>query len=440
MAERNYQESGKSGTQINSGVITGEDYNPKVSGENGLKVYDEMRRSDATVNAALDALIKPVKNANFFVDPASEDAIDIEVGDMVRENLFKQNDWKKFLGEVTTFLPFGFDVHEMVLGPVEVLGKPRIALTKLGYRKQTTIKGWDPTDDGVNVKQMVDGKEYTIPAESVIHFAHKQEGDNFEGISVLRTSYQNWFIKSRLYKIDAVGHERHSLGVLDITVPKDAKDKDRAKLRKAARAMRANEQSYLEHPEGYSVEFLDMKASSMKDTEPSITHHDRQILKNVHAQFLDFGATGAAGSRATSESHSKLLQLSLQEIVEYIVSVIQQKVVNTLVDLNYNGRPYPTLRVGKISEDDVTLISQAIEKFVNAGLFHPTGTDENTTRKMLGYEELDKEQIDAIDYSHKPTAQPGLPALPVKASSNAEVRKLRSAVENALRDRSLKAA
>jgi phage gp29-like protein len=436
MAKKDLSEIGKTGTSINSGVITGEDYNAKVSGESGLKVYDEMRRSDATVNASLDALKKPIKNAKYFVDPASEEQADIDVAEFINDCLFHIVDWKQALGEILTYLDFGFDVHEAVYEAREINGTLRIALVKLGYRKQTTIKKWVLDDGNAGVQQQIDGNYLSIPMERVVRFTHKQEGDNFEGISVLRTSYQNWYIKSRLYKIDAVGHERHSLGVLDITTPKGALDKDKKSIRRAARNMRANEQSYIEHPDGYVVAFLDMKAGSMKNTEPSIMHHDRQIMKNVHAQFLELGANSGSGSKAVSVDHSKLLQLSLQEIAEYIVHVLQHTVVRTLVDLNFTGREYPTLRVSKIDDDDVALLSEAITKFVTAGMIHPNGADENTTRRMLGLKELDEEQIAEIDYSAKPTVLPTAGGV----TASAEIKQLRASVEKALTDEARSAA
>ena len=396
------KEIGSSGVSITGGLITGEEYNPKLSGLSAIKTYDEMRRSDATVNAALNAVKLPILSADFYVDPASDDERDKEVADLVYDCLFHIVDWDKFLEEALTFLDFGYDVHEMVFEPREINGQLRIALVKLGYRKQTTIQKWETRDGQPGISQRDNtGGDYSIPAAKLVRFTHKQEGDNYEGISILRAAFKHWYIKDKLYRIDAVGHERHALGVIDVTTPVGAKDEDKKKMRQYVRNLRANEESYIEHPEGWVVQFLDMKANSLKDVEPSINHHDRQIMKNVLAQFLEIGAAGGTGTRSTSEDHSRLFELAVQSVARRIVQVLQNTVVRTIVDLNYSDREYPTLRVGNISDDNIPVMSEAIKKFVDAGVLHPRPIDENSTRKMIGWSELTDEEIKEAEEQKK---------------------------------------
>ncbi|MDI3211773.1 DUF935 family protein [Arthrobacter sp. AL12] len=392
------KEIGNSGVSITSGIITGEEYNPKLTGKKAIDAYDQMRRSDATVNAALNAVKLPVLSADYEVDPASDDDADKEVAEFVKDCLFHIVDWDQFLGEALTFLDFGHDVHEMVFEPREINGTLRIALAKLGYRKQTTIQKWETTEGKPGIQQQDNtGHTFSIPAEKLVRFTHKQEGDNYEGISLLRAAYKHWYIKDKLYRIDAVGHERHALGIIDVTTPIGATEADKKKMRTLVRNLRANEESYIEHPEGWLVQFLDMKANSLKDVEPSINHHDRQIMKNVLAQFLEIGASGGSGTRSTSEDHSRLFELAVQSVARRVVQVLQNTVVRTLVDLNFTDREYPTLRVGNISDDNIPVLSEAIKKFVDAGVLHPHANDENSTRKMIGWSELTEDEIEELE-------------------------------------------
>jgi phage gp29-like protein len=413
------KEIGNSGVSITSGLITGEEYNPKLTGKSAIDAYDQMRRSDATVNAALNAVKLPILSADFTIDPASDDDVDKEVAEFIQDCLFHIVDWDQFLGEALTFLDFGYDVHEMVFEPREVNGTLRIALVKLGYRKQTTIQKWETTDGKPGIQQFDNtGHTYSIPAEKLVRFTHKQEGDNYEGISLLRAAYKHWYIKDKLYRIDAVGHERHALGVIDVTVPTGALEEDKKKMRQLVRNLRANEESYIEHPEGWIVAFLDMKANSLKDVEPSINHHDRQIMKNVLAQFLEIGASGGSGTRSTSEDHSRLFELAVQSVARRIVQVLQNTVVRTLVDLNFTDREYPTLRVGNISDDNIPVMSDAIKKFVDAGVLHPRAADENSTRKMIGWSELTDEEVEELESNPEPqkTAKDKAEADDIKAA------------------------
>lgn len=391
------KEQGVSGVAIQGGQILSDDYNPQLNGKTAIRAYEQMRRSDATVNAALDAIKLPIQSADFTVDPASEDEADQEVADFIYDCLHHVIDWDKFLGEALTFLDFGYCVHEMVFEPREINGSLRIALAKLAYRKQTTIEKWETEGGQPGITQRsLDGKAYSIPEIKLVRLTRKQEGDNYQGISILRTAYRHWYIKDKLYKIDAVGHERHALGVLDITVPKGATEKDKARIRKLARGLRANQEMYLEHPEGWEIQFIDNKANTLKDIEPSINHHDRQIMKNVLAQFLEIGSAGSSGTRNVSEDQSRLFELAVQTVAKQIVTALQNTVVRALVDLNYTNREYPTLRVGKISDDNVPVISEAVAKLKQAGAFHPTKGDENTFRRMIGAPELDDEALEEI--------------------------------------------
>lgn len=390
------KEEGVTGVSFADGSIQTTEYNRQLTGLRALDIYEQMRRGDATVKASLNAVKLAIKNADFYVDPASADQADRDVADFVYDCLMHVVDWKQFINEALTYLDFGFSVFEMVFEPRAINGQTRLALVKLGFRKQTSITKWQTETKEPGIQQSVDGKTYSIPLAKLVRFTNEQEGDNFEGVSLLRAAYKHWKIKDRLYKIDAVGHENQSLGILDITIPKGANEKDKKAMKTFAMQRRANEVSHIMKPEGWTVEIMDMKAKSLKEIEPSINHHDRQIMKNVLAAFLEMGSSGSSGSRATSEDHSRLFELSIQTVAAYLVDVIQHTVVQTLVDLNFTNRPYPTLRVEKISDNDIPVISEAVGKLVTAGALHPQAGDENTIRKMLGLPELTQKELDAV--------------------------------------------
>lgn len=394
MAKRDYsKESGTTGTSITQGQISGEEFNPKLTRINRLKIYEEMRRSDATVRSALTAMKMPIRQAQFNADQVSEDAADEEVANVVEKCLFEFVDWPKFISECLTYLDFGFSLFEMGFEPRDIDGKHYIALTKLAYRKQTSIHAWETQGHEPGVTQVADGKFYDIPEYKLVRFTNDQEGDNYEGVSVLRAAYRNWYFKDKLEKIDAMGHERQGLGVLDVVYPASATKTEKEKMARAARALRANSQSYIMRPEGWTVAFMDMKAKSMKDIAPSIAYHDRQISKNMQLQFIEIGSQGSSGTRNVSEDQGKMFELSVQAVAEYIADVITHRVIQTIVDLNFTNRQAPKLSVEKIGDDNIPVISEAFAKFVTAGVLHPTPADENRVRKMIGVAHVDEKDL-----------------------------------------------
>ncbi|MDQ0825413.1 phage gp29-like protein/2'-5' RNA ligase [Arthrobacter sp. B2I5] len=381
-------EIGDTGVQIFNGVITGEEYNRNLTGYRGLLVWDEMRRSDATVGASLRAVKLPIKSTKFFMKPATDDDLDVEISDFVHWNLFERLKWSQILGEILTHLEFGFSVHEMVFGVESVDGVDRVVLTKLAFRKQTSLVSWQADDNtpGITFRKS-DGKMVPIPLEKIVVFTNEQEGDNYAGRSILRTAYKHWFYVDKYYQIDAVGHERHSLGVVKIKYPSTATDTQRAAAQNAARNLRANEEAYIEEPNGWDINFMDMQGNSLKDIQPSIDRHDRQITKNVLAQFLEIGAAGGSGTRSTSEDHHELFNQSVQAVLDYVKDTMGY-VVKTLVDLNYNVDTYPTVASGAVDQKNITVLADAFAKFNDAGLITPSDEDEAHVRNLLGFPEM----------------------------------------------------
>jgi phage gp29-like protein len=381
-------EIGESGVQILNGIITGEEYNRALTGRKAISIWDEMRRSDATVAASLRAVKLPIKSAKWFVTAATDETADTDIADFVKWNLFERLKWKQILGEILTHLDYGFSVHEMVFGVELVDGVERVVLQKLAYRKQTTILSWEAGKDVPGVTQWTpSGKTHHIPLNKIVVFTNEQEGDNYEGRSILRAAYKHWFYKDKLYQIDAVGHERQALGVVKIKYPTGATDTQRKAAKKAAANLRANEEAYIEEPVGWDINFMDMKAGSLKDVQPSIDHHDRQITKNVLAQFLELGSKGGSGSRATSEDHSKLFDLAGEAVAETIADVFGY-VIRTLIDLNFTVTDYPKMTVGKIGDEKVGELAESVTKFEGAGLLTVSDEDEAHVRSLLGFPEM----------------------------------------------------
>jgi phage gp29-like protein len=384
------QELGESGTRIFYGIISGEEYNYELAGKVGLWTYDKMRRSDGSVKAALTAIKNPVKSVEWFIEPASADPADIEVADFVKHNIMEILRFKTMLGEILTHLEFGYSVHEKVYEYQPVLGKDRIVLSKLAFRKQTTILRWEQEDHTPGITQWTpDGKSISIPLNKIVVFTNEQEGDNYEGQSILRAAYKHWYYKDKMYQIDAIGHERQALGVVKIERPANADDTQKKAAQAAARNLRANEEAFIEQPTGWNIDFMDMKGGTLKDIEPSIDHHDREISKSVLAQFLDLGAgRNASGSRAVGQTHSELFEESVQSIVDTIADTFNQYVIRDLVDLNFNVAEYPRLKTGDISSESLTDLATAVTQFVTAGLLTPTREDEEHVRSLLTFPDM----------------------------------------------------
>jgi phage gp29-like protein len=398
---------GQSGTTRFHGIIVGEEYNVKLSNHiTANRIYDQMRRSDATVRSTLQVCKLPILSSQWDIEAASDDKQDQYIADFVKFQLFNHNlNWHDFLREGLTFFEFGHAVAEKTYELTEHEGQTRIGIKSIGYRKQRSIQAWQTKEGQDGITQQLIGDTVSIPMEKLIVFVNDKEGDNLEGISLLRYAFKHWDIKDKLDIINAIALERLAMGIPIIKKPADADEADLAKARAAARNLRANEESFMEMPVGWDAEMMDMKANGTKDVIPTIQYHDRQIQLSVLAQFLSLGGTSASGSRAVSEDHSKLFLLSEEAVAKNIQATIQEQLIKQLCDLNFtqdklpNG--YPKLTFSKIGDEDTIGMADSVQKLMSAGAITYDPYVEDHIRKLLRLPDLPEETIKSFEQSLK---------------------------------------
>lgn len=405
------KEQGASGTVIMGGIISQEEYNSDLVGKKLIRIVERMRRSDGTVKAALSAVKLPILGVEKSIQAASDDDFDQYVARFVERELKDRNiRMRKIRRESMTHLDFGYCVFEKTYEVTEFEGQVRIGFKSIDYRKQTTIMKWETQDGKPGITQQLNIGTASIIEPKLVIFTNEQEGENYEGISILRAAYKDWKMKSDLEIIDAIGGEKMALGVPRLKPPLNANPEDQHKARDAVMNMRANESSYLEIPEGWDVEMMDMKANTTKELMPSIRYHAHQITLSVLTQFLMLGSDGSSGSRALSEDHSALLRQSVETIVSYEDEVWNDQVIKQLCDLNFSDLPngYPKMTSGRVSDDDIKDLSTALKGFKDAGLLTPTFETEQHVRKIAHLPELPAEFEEEYERRHQqPDTVPG---------------------------------
>jgi phage gp29-like protein len=391
---------GAAGTIVFNGFIVDEEYNQDLTYIKGLQMYDRMRKSDATVKEALNVVKLPILAANWRVQAASDSTKDQQIADFIEYNLFETMPFDVFLRQVLTMLEFGFSLFEIIYNVITFEGKKYLGLQELSWRKQSTIWQWALDDGSFGAKQFVpggvDGGFKQIPGDKLVLFTNEREGNNYSGISILRSAYQHWYMKDAMYKISGIAAERNSIGVPLITTPLEAKPADLAIIRSLAQNYRANEGAYMEVPTGYSFEMVGgAKGVKMFDMIPFINHHDAKILSTVLAQFLTLGAADTGGSYGLSKDQSSLFIQSIQWVAKYIAEVINEQLIPKLVDLNFNGvESYPALAFERIGDDNLELYSTLLPALVTSGLLTPTPEDEEHMRKMIDFPDIPDSAFD----------------------------------------------
>lgn len=386
-------EIGESGTQIFGGVIN-EEYNAKLQGTTGIEVYDEMRKSDGTVAAAVKACSLPIRRAKWFIKPASEEKADIEIADFVRYALFEAQSikWNDILRQSLLMLPLGVMVFEKVYKVASFNGKDRVLWDKFAPRLPKSIQAWETTDKKPGIQQRtVSGGLASIPMEKLIVLVNDREGDNWWGSSILRAPYKHWYIKNTLYKIDAIAAERQGLGVPKVKLPEGFSEEDRAKAETILKNLRANEHAYIIEPHDYEITFMDMMAKTTRDVTESINHHNREITKSVLAQFLELGSTDS-GSRALSTDQTDMFLQSEEAAANTLVDAFNVA-IQEIVNLNFDGTErYPELAYTGITRTNVANLASAYQTLTTAKGLKPGPNDEVYLRELLGLPERDQSE------------------------------------------------
>lgn len=405
------KEFGDSGTPIVYGYID-EEKNSQLKWTQGAKTYDEMRKTDAQVNASLLVMELPIRATRWYVEPAYNDEWqteqeDQDIANFIEKALFEYMDNTRddLLREVLTMLPFGFSVFEKVFDIQQTDNGEKVILKKMAYRKQSTISQWVQQDKTPWITQTLDAPtkggenkwlwQVSIPAQKLVIFTNRREGDNYEWVSVLRSAYKHRYIKDKLYKFDAIRHERQGVGIPVMYLPKNATQKDKEVANSIVKNIRATEQTGIVMPwpkaDGWEFEYADLKTAQSTNFKDSIEHHNREIVKNILAQFLELGNT-ESGSRALGESQSSFFLMSLEAVARYVCDTFDKHVIKQLVDLNFDTNRYPSLKFESLEATDKSKVVDMISTLVGGGILQPDETIQEYVRDLL---DLPAQEIDA---------------------------------------------
>lgn len=391
MAERTSQEQGVSLRELGYSspspftAWTREEWNPKLRDKQGLREYYKMKRQDGIIRGALRLLKTPIQAGRWFVEPGTDSARDAKIATFVEQNLFEQMNvsWSNFLNDVLLMCEYGHMVFEKVW---KQSNDGKIRLQKLAPRHPLDVRDWKYDDNGGPDGVVMEPTEMTgimgpgvfIPIEKLAIFALEPEAGDLRGISVLRSAYKHYFYKDTLYKIDAIQKERHGIGVPIIKLPPNFNETDKRLADEIGRNLRTNEKSHIIIPPMWEIMFAKLEGQPV-DCMKSIDHHNKQIMANILAPFLE--------ESSVDPKSTDMFLKSTRYIALSICDIINHHIIPQLVDMNFYlgpNRKYPMLRVRRIGEwEDIRTMSFALRNFVGAGSVIPDDVLEDFLRREL---------------------------------------------------------
>jgi hypothetical protein len=383
---------GVSGTPITSGFLTDAgEYNPELMGRNAIHIYEQMRRGDAQVRATLAACKLPVQSAKWEVIPnrgrrgIASGSKAKEVAEFVAENFFgglefrtsaggwTSQSWDDVVRNALLMLDFGCAVYEEVWR----IDGEKIRLRSLPGRLPLTFYRWHTEADGETLLGL---EQYgyrrgqfvnaTLPADKMAIFVYNREGANFWGMALLRAMYPHWYVKTQLYRIDAIACERNALGVPVWKLPPGFSEEDREAAYNFVTQLAAHEATGAVEPPGEPHTGLRIVGyqGNLRDVMPSIQHHNVMIARAALALFMDLG-TAQHGSRALGQEHGDFFMLALQNLADQIAHTITNTTIRRLVEFNYGeDAPVPRLVAANVQSRGLSALVEALTRFAQAGL------------------------------------------------------------------------
>lgn len=383
------RERGSSGTKLYGGYFSEDYLINELHGTAAADAYDKMRRSDAKVKMALNAVKNPIKAAHWEVQPGAPDNPELQKhAEFIDHILFHDMDKPFSKNEILTIADFGFSVFEVT--HKAVLNHPKFGtytgIKSLGWRSPRSILYWRlNTEDGSidHVHQLATGdlqRYIDIPGDFLIVASLEKEGDNYEGISLLRACYGAWKRKNLSLKMLAIGNERNAIPTPIATIPADKQNSPQYQnLISALQNYTSHENSYMTKPEGWLVEFLKADFDPEKQIR-SVEFENGEIVSAFQANFLLLGST-QSGSRAVSEDQSEFFLGGIEYVGDESLSGINHKLIPDLIKMNFGPQEaYPRVKITGISDKAGIELANALKSLAESQYIQPDDVLEDHLR------------------------------------------------------------
>lgn len=392
-------EIGSTGTEIFAGQLS-EEYLSDLTGRDAADKFDKMRRSDPKVKMILSAMKNPIASASWEIVGIEDEPT--RAGEaqqqLIEHILFNDigKTWNRFIRESLSMIDFGYSLFETTFKAEinhPVFGAYN-GIKSLAFRSQRTIERWNIERSGElgSVEQQANGdgqKNVVIPAEYLLHFALDMEGDNFEGISILRPAYGPWLRKNEFLKLLAAGIEKYAIPIPTLSVPAGKESsQEYKKAKESLRAYVSNRCNYMTIPAGWDLK-LTTNTFDAEKIRRVIDGENVEIVNAALANFLELGSGG--GSYALGTDLSDFFLGGLENVADQIKETINTVLIPKLIKLNFpDSKVRVELRHSGIRDKAGKELAEVVKALVDSGVIQSDDRLEDSLRKRFNLPEKDE--------------------------------------------------
>ena len=407
-----------------------EEYDPDLRSIRGVRIYDQMRKSDPVIATGLRLITWTITQSKWRVDPGGKSSADIEAAKFLESCMHDMSStWIDFIRENLTMLAFGWVLNEIVYkvrngqdaNPPSRYDDGRIGWRKSMSLSQESLLRWefDPKDGSLlgMTQQLENGGAVTVPIEKCVLFRMEKERNNPEGNSLLRPAYGPWYKKTNIEEIEAIGIERDLTGVLIIKPPIGASEDDKDQAIKLLEQYKADDMTgfvaprVVSGPDGaWDFQIINSPGNKSIDTDKVLQRYELQIMRAFLTQFLMLGGTSGGGSYALAWIHENAFQIAIQSILQTLEETINRFMVVPLFRVNnFPGiTKLPQIKSSKIAKPEMDKFAKAMNDLITAGALTPGRDLEDFIRTEFNFPPLG---IETPNYEKKSPA-PGQSPIP----------------------------
>lgn len=357
--------------------------------------------------------------------------------DSMRDDMQGQT-WSEFICEASSFIKYGFSVHELVLykrlkeegsryndGLVGIKGIPSRAQHSVKEwvfdKNVRSLLGWKQSTaelvNGFNLSRLGkgNGSEIDIPLKTkdglykTLLFNADSRNSNPEGRSILLASWSAFKMKQLVEQSELTGLSRDLGGVVNISCPAkvmsaDASDGDKATfeyLKNVARNFHNNQQSGIVLPSDvdettkaryYNIELLSGQGSKGFAINDIMHRLNMSCLLPLACDDLLLGAGSANGSNALAASKDSRINQAIEYRLKEMQRVLNQHLIPTLYKANGwdLSEELPAFEFSELDPDNLEERSAAIMRIASNGLIERNRTNLNYIYRWLGLPEVDE--------------------------------------------------
>jgi len=368
-----------------------------LAGDKYLTEFYKMSVNDPVCGAVLLALTQIFKSIKW-------DTEDDEDG-LLKASLEKAG-WIDNMGDMLTQFVFGHSIMEVTLTERDKDG--RVIWNNMYYRPQTTISDWEFDRHGkllAVVQQVTNAHNFKSPNDEVrikadkclIFHAFKTQV-NPRGKSLFRNAYRDWYYKTNIEKIEAIGIERDLTGLPVLCAAEDVELQDEHGVLNAVgnwawttvRNIKRNSQEGLVLPAGWEFKLIGSPGQRQFDLNDVINRYSTNMALSMLAQFLVLGVTSSSGSFALAKEQSSLFHTAVEGFAYAMVDVVNNQFIGgKALQLFNNLEKQPKLKATGIERIDISDMASYLGRLLKFNIIEPDDALEDFVRERVALPKKD---------------------------------------------------